>query len=280
MRDLKIGFVTSVRLGLSCMKSILKSGIKISLAITLPDNIAIKKSGRVFLDNICKKNRIPLIKVPKINSKNVIKIIKKNKIDWLFIIGWSQIASKNLINAPKLGSIGAHPTLLPKGRGRAPIPWAILKNLKKTGVTLFKLDEGVDSGPIIKQQIIKINKKENATNLYQKIELAHVTLIKKFIPNLIKGGFKLKEQNESLSSYWPKRKPEDSEINLSGSVFKAERLIRAVTKPYPGAFYYKKEKKIIIWKAHISKNKPNNKLFLSFKDGYLVCDTYQMVKKK
>ena len=66
MRDLKIGFVTSVRLGLSCMKSILKSGGKISLAISLPDNIGRKKSGRVFLDEICKKNKISLIKVSKI----------------------------------------------------------------------------------------------------------------------------------------------------------------------------------------------------------------------
>ena len=279
MRDLKIGFVTSVRLGLSCMKSILKSGGKISLAISLPDNIGRKKSGRVFLDEICKKNKISLIKVSKINNKNVIKIIKKKKIDWLFIIGWSQIANKSLINVPKFGSIGAHPTLLPKGRGRAPIPWAIIKNLKKTGVTLFKLDEGVDSGPIIKQKIVKINKKDNATNLYKKIELAHVAVIKNFFSDLTKGRFKLKKQNESLSSYWPQRKPEDSEINLSGSVLKAERLIRAVTKPYPGAFYYKKGKKIIIWKAHISSIKPINKNFIRFKDGYLVCDTYEIVKK-
>src|SRR5690554_2083 len=146
---IKIGFVTCVQLGLSCMEAIYEANGKLALAITLNDDQARQKSGRVYLDEFCKRKSIPLMKSSHINNKDVIDSIKEADLDWLFIIGWSQIASKELLETPKNGTLGMHPTLLPCGRGRASIPWAILKGLDTTGVTLFKLDEGVDTGPIV-----------------------------------------------------------------------------------------------------------------------------------
>jgi len=276
MKNIKIGFVTSVKLGLSCMQAIYDSGNKISLAITLPDNLYKKKSGRIFLDSFCNVNKIPLLKVSHINNSPTIYNIKKYKIDWLFIIGWSQIANNEVISSPNLGAIGAHPTLLPKGRGGASIPWAILNNLNETGVTLFKLDNGVDTGPIIKQKIIKIAKAETATTLYEKVELMHVKIIKEFIPELKKNNFNLLKQNNDMATEWPRRKPNESEIDLKSSVWDAERLIRATTKPYPGAFYFENKKKVIIWKAHVLEQKPLNMKFLKFNDGYLIFDQYEI----
>ena len=131
------------------MEAFYHSGSKLDFAVTLPDDIAKNKSGRVYIDNFCKQNDIPLFKYESINNKTLIETIRKKNIDWLFVIGWSQIASKDFLNSTKKGVIGMHPTLLPEGRGRASIPWAILKNLDRTGVTMFKMDEGVDSGPIL-----------------------------------------------------------------------------------------------------------------------------------
>src|SRR6266496_1733341 len=145
---MRFGFVTCVQLGLACMEEIYAAGGCLDLAITLRDELAQTKSGRIYLDKFCEERRIDLVKIKHVNDSQSIGAIKEKGLDWLFIIGWSQIAGPLVLDAPKRGVLGIHPTLLPAGRGRAPIPWAILKGLKQTGVTLFKLDAGIDTGPI------------------------------------------------------------------------------------------------------------------------------------
>ena len=117
----RVAFVTCVELGLACINEIYKIGGKLDLLITLHDNKARNKSGRIYLDEVSKKHGIKLIKIQNINQKETLINIKENKIDWLFIIGWSQIAKKELLETPTKGCIGMHPTLLPIGRGRAAI---------------------------------------------------------------------------------------------------------------------------------------------------------------
>ena len=233
---MKFGFVTCVQLGLSCMEVFYQSGGDLDLAVTLPNNKDINKSGRVYIDDFCNKHSITLLKSAHINNTEVIEAVRKNNIDWLFIIGWSQIASEDLLNSTKKGVIGIHPSLLPEGRGRAPIPWTILKDLHKTGVTMFKMDTGVDSGPIVEQIEIPLNNKITATELYKKVVDAHSQLIKKMTQTILNGKLKLIPQDNSKATTWPGRKPEDGEINLKGSIYDAEKLVRAVTHPYPGAF--------------------------------------------
>lgn len=274
----KIGFVTCVQLGLSCMEAIYKAGGELALAITLNDSQGVNKSGRIYLDEFCKEKSIPLFKSSHINNDDVLSQIKKADLDWLFIIGWSQVASKALIDAPKNGTLGIHPTLLPVGRGRASVPWAIIKNLDKTGVTLFKLDEGVDTGPIIDQIEISLNNEINATQLYSLVDNAHIELIKKVIPALKDNSVLPLEQDNSLASEWSGRNPEDGEINLKGSVYEAEKLVRALTSPYPGAFFIENKNKIIVNNAVvlIGEEKTESKC-LRFSDGALVLLDYSTV---
>ena len=271
---MKIGFVTCVQLGLSCMEAIYQAGGRLDLAITLSDDKAVQKSGRVYLDQFCIKQQIPLLKVRHINDVEVLESIKKMELDWLFIIGWSQIAGQAVLDAPKLGVLGMHPTLLPNGRGRAAIPWAILKCLDQTGVTLFKLDCGVDTGPIADQYVIPLSPDSSASELYSAVNEAHVQLIKRVMPKIIAGELTLQVQDDSLATIWPGRTPEDGEINFSGSVLDAERLVRAVTQPYPGAYFYEDGNKVIVWRAAISKVIPQAK-YLQFKDGYLTLLDWQ-----
>lgn len=258
------------------MQAIYNSGGEISLAITLKDDIAKKKSGRIYLDKFCGDRRIPLLKVGNINETIVLNKIRSARLDWLFIIGWSQIAQTNLLRSTKYGVIGAHPTLLPIGRGRAAIPWAILKGLDRTGVTLFKMDDGIDTGPILKQKVIEICVSETATTLYKKVEMAHIEVIKDFIPEFLNHDICLHQQCEDYATIWPGRKPEDGEINLKGSVMEAEVLIRAVTHPYPGAFFIKENKKIIVWNAQIVDRELLGAFFLEFYDGYLNILDYEV----
>ena len=271
----KIGFVTCVQLGLSCIEKIYSMEGQLDIVITLKDEKAQKKSGRIFLDKFAEDHNIPLLKINNINQDIVEKTIKEKELDWLFIIGWSQIAKKNIVNAPRRGCIGMHPTLLPQGRGRASIPWAILKGLKETGVTLFRLDEGTDTGDIIGQEVISLSAKITATELYNKVNEAHITLLEQFWNGIVEDKISLKKQNEREATYWEGRRPEDGEIYKDMALEEALTLIRAVTKPYPGAFYTMEDEKWIIWSARGS---DTNGLPVS--DGFIEPIEYEIVKQR
>ena len=227
------------------------------------------------MDKFAEDHNIPLLKINNINQDIVEKTIKEKELDWLFIIGWSQIAKKNILNAPRRGCIGMHPTLLPQGRGRASIPWAILKGLKETGVTLFRLDEGTDTGDIIGQEVISLSAKITATELYNKVNEAHITLLEQFWNGIVEDKISLKKQNEREATYWEGRRPEDGEIYKDMALEEALTLIRAVTKPYPGAFYTMEDEKWIIWSARGS---DTNGLPVS--DGFIEPIEYEIVKQR
>lgn len=267
---MRLGFVTCVQLGFSCIEKIYELGYKLDVLITLKDELARNKSGRIFLDEFAGKHNIDLIKIKNVNDSDVIDVIKDKQIDWLFIIGWSQIAKAIVLEAPKFGVIGMHPTLLPKGRGRASIPWAIIKGLDKTGVTAFKLDEGVDTGPIIDQMEIKISSDETASTLYSKVNKTHIDLMESVLKKINDENLFLIEQNNDEATEWPGRKPTDGELSPDMNVEDVDRLVRATTYPYPGAFITKKDKKTIVWSGKIitiSNLNKKDKFILKFKDG-------------
>jgi methionyl-tRNA formyltransferase len=246
---MRFGFVTCVQLGLSCMEEIYAAGGRLDLALTLPDDRAQAKSGRVYLDPFCAENDIDLVKVPNVNDAEAIDAITSRSIDWLFVIGWSQIARRAVLEAPTRGVLGMHPTLLPVGRGRAAVPWAILKGLGETGVTLFKLDEGVDTGPILAQERIPVDARETATTLYAKVNDAHRALIRSAWPALEADALELRVQDETRATLWPGRTPEDGRIEPSMTVDHADRLVRAVTHPYPGAFCDEGGRRLRVWRG-------------------------------
>ncbi|MBU9675099.1 methionyl-tRNA formyltransferase [Planococcus sp. CP5-4] len=267
---MKIAFATCVELGKSCIEEIYRLEGKLDLMITLKDEKAKNKSGRVYLDYLSSQHDIPLLKIDNINDKETIQELKIKQIDWLFIIGWSQIAKKQLLDTPNKGCIGMHPTLLPKGRGRAAIPWAIIKELDKTGVTAFKIDEGVDTGPIIDLIEIPISKDETSTTLYKKVNESHIKLMEKVWPAIIEKKLEFKTQDESEATYWNGRKPDDGEITPDSSIREADLLVRAANKPYPGSFYVFNSQTYRIWKAEFSKDVYEDKISLPLKDGYMI----------
>ncbi|MEX2498430.1 MAG: formyltransferase family protein [Wenzhouxiangellaceae bacterium] len=264
---MKLGFVTCVQLGLSGIEAIYEAGYELETIFTLHDDLATGKSGRVSVDPFARQHGIPVHKVGHVDQTSALE--KYAELDWLFIVGWSQIAGPEVIRAPRRGVLGIHPTLLPVGRGRAAIPWAILKNLDKTGVTLFKLDDGVDAGPIVAQKEIPLDDRTTATELYREVNRAHVDLIKGVLPGLAADTVRFIEQDETRATVWPQRRPDDGRIDMSGSVVEAERLVRAVTHPYPGAWYYDASgRRIVVWSARIFREPPASD-YLEFRDGYL-----------
>ena len=220
---------------------------------TLHDGIARSKSGRIFLDDLAADNAIPLHKFRNMNDPDSVAGIRAARLDWLFVIGWSQIAGPDVLSAARNGAVGIHPTLLPRGRGRASVPWAILKGLSETGVTMFQLEEGVDTGPILGQLTIPIAPTETATSLYRKVASAHRDLIRAVFPLLESGEFVAVPQNEKIATEWPGRSPADGAIDPSMSIEEVDRLVRATTRPYPGAFLRSEDTLTRVWSGSRSR---------------------------
>ena len=153
------------------------------------DEYALKKRSGVFdYKTIAKKNNIPFYEVQHVNEPISIEIIKKYTPDLLIVLGWSQILSKEVLSIPKVGTIGAHASLLPKMRGSAPINWAIIKGLSRTGNTLIWLDSEVDTGKIIDQYEFDIDIYDSCNSLYEKVAQSNALMLQRSIPLILKEG--------------------------------------------------------------------------------------------
>ena len=256
---MRVGFVTCVELGRACIEEILTvggadlPGEGLVALVSLHDHLATAKSGRVYLDQLAARHSLPLTTFRHVNDPDALAALAAADLDWLLIIGWSQIASDEVLAVPRRGVLGMHPTLLPKGRGRASIPWAIIKGLTQTGVTLFKLDSGVDTGDIAAQQVVDIAPDETADTLYAKVAAAHRQLIRDAWPRLLDGTLTLTGQDESQASEWPGRTPADGRIDPTMTLAEIERLVRATTRPYPGAFVEGDTGALTVWRGSLTR---------------------------
>lgn len=192
---------------------------------------------------------IPVFEANNINEE--MEKIKALSPDFIFVCGWRQMIGPQLLSIPGCSVIGFHPTLLPKGRGPAPIINSILEGFRESGITMFYLSAGVDSGDIIGQDRFMIEKDDTAGDVYDKATRGGIYLIKKFLPLLIRGKAPKIPQIESDATYFKPRKLEDNEILPTDTAEETHAKIRALSKPYRGAFIKISGQKIIIWKAEL-----------------------------
>ncbi len=193
---------------------------------------------------------LPVHEIKNINDH--IQEIENLNVDFIIMCGWRQLLKKEFVTNPQFKIIGFHPTLLPKGRGPAPIINTILEGFSYSGVTLYYVDEGLDNGDIIGQEPFDIFRKDHASDVYEKMTIAGKKLIKKYLPLLEKGNAPRIPQNETAATIFPKRTLSENEIFMdTDSAETIYRKIRAFSKPYNGAFFFKDNKKIILWHAEI-----------------------------
>jgi methionyl-tRNA formyltransferase len=142
---------------------------------------------------------------------------------------------------------------------------------------MFKIDSGVDTGPIVGQVRIPMSKRETATELYHKVTLAHRQLIAETWQSLVECNVQLMPQDESLSTYWPGRTPRDGALSLDMLCEEADCLIRATTSPYPGAYLDVLDERLRIWAGHIldaDGHVPAGARLIRFRDGTLVATSF------
>ena len=227
-----------------------RSGAEITGIVTLPSEPGSDRSGQCPFDDLAEALGARMVVTRDVNDDATIEALVELAPDAIFVVGWSQLVGERFIAVAPRGVFGMHPTLLPRHRGRAPVPWAILSGLATTGVTLFEIvDPTADSGPIVGQVEVPIRPDDTATTLYERLAHAHEELVETYLPALARGDAPRVPQDESRASAWPKRAPRDGIIDWQTRAPYLFDWVRAQTRPYPGAFTFLSDRRVIVWRA-------------------------------
>jgi methionyl-tRNA formyltransferase len=269
------------------LKELLKQELNIVCVYTQPP----KKSNRglklektpVHLE--AEKNNLKVNHPSSLKNKGELDFFKNINPDLVIVVAYGQIIPENFLNLSKKGFINIHASLLPHWRGAAPIQRAIMNGDKFTGISIMKIEKGLDSGPVMLFEKIEINNELNYGLLSEKLSVLGSKLIVKAIDLIEKDKAKFLVQDHSKVTHAKKITREDEEINWN---HRAEKIIQQINalNPKPGAFFQFNNEKIKIWKAALANEKGitgttiDDNLLIACKDSALQVLEIQRPGKK
>jgi methionyl-tRNA formyltransferase len=239
-----------------CMSSLIELGYKIDLLITIDASTAERNNvaGYMDLQKFARENNISvyICKKYSLKSKEDQDALITSSMDLLLVIGWQRLIPEWLLERLSVGAFGMHGASkpLPFGRGRSPMNWSLIQNKNIFITNLFKYNIGVDDGDILATQIFDLNEFDTANTAHYKNTLSMINLLKKNIDFLLNSNFSLRKQIDLEPTFYPKRTESDGCIFWERDSDEIYNLIRAVTKPFPGAFTFYKNVKIKIWRGY------------------------------
>lgn len=238
---MKIGFLVSGNLGDVVLRHFEQT---YDISFVLTDRSSFE------IINFCDQNTIPLF-IGNPRNKKIDEFIKDKECEVIASVNYLFLIEKKIINLAKDLCFNIHGSLLPKYRGRTPHVWAIINNEKITGISAHIIDEGCDTGPIIKQIEIPIIKSDTGAKILDKYKESYIPLIEEVLEKHKSNQLIYNPQDESKATYFGKRTPEDGQIDWNWQAERIVNWVRAQAYPYPGAFTFYKDRKVTIDKVSI-----------------------------
>jgi methionyl-tRNA formyltransferase len=248
-QDLRIAWVGFHMEGTPALRGVLEAGYRVEGVLTLTPERARKRNAATDYGAACAPYGVPVHVVEHINDKGSLDLLRAMAPDVLFVIGWSQILAPAVLRAARIGTVGAHASLLPHNRGSAPVNWALIRGELEAGNTLMWLAEGVDTGDIIDQMRFPITPYDTCATLYDKVAESNRFMILQLLDRLAAGERPASPQQETNETQLPRRRPEHGRIDWAQPAQQVYDFIRALTWPYPGAYSYINGVRWKIWKA-------------------------------
>ncbi|GKW42938.1 bifunctional UDP-4-amino-4-deoxy-L-arabinose formyltransferase/UDP-glucuronic acid oxidase ArnA [Pectobacterium parvum] len=196
---------------------------------------------------------VPVFAPEDVNHPLWVNRIRELAPDVIFSFYYRTLLSDDILQLPSFGAFNLHGSLLPRYRGRAPVNWVLVNGETQTGVTLHKMVSRADAGDIVAQSVVAIDEEDTALTLHGKCRTAAAALLAQQLPLIRSREITLTPQDDSQASYFGRRSAADGLIDWQKSAREINNLIRAVTEPYPGAFTFLGERKVIIWRARVVK---------------------------
>lgn len=242
---LKIVLAGAVGSTFATLQKLVQHGFDVAGVLGYEPQSSALVSGYVHMRDFCEQHAIPYFPFKKIGAPEVQELVASLAPDLFFVVGLSQLVPESLLKVARLGNVGFHPTMLPAGRGRAPIAWLILEE-DFGAANFFLMSEGVDDGPLFVQEKFPVADTDDAAAIEQKILQAIDAALDCWLPELARGIWNPIPQDEAAATYYGKRGPEDGWIDWSRSAAVIDKIIRASAPPHPGAYTFLKDRKLTV----------------------------------
>lgn len=256
---LRVVLLSSTQFGRACLERGLLGtpGVEVAGILTTPPEITISYSdapvrlstharfddlaGRIGCEVACLSGRV--------RTDDYLAPLRRWKPDLLVALGWYYLVGADVRAAAREGCVGIHASLLPRYRGNAPIPWAIIRGETETGVTLLHLEREVDAGDVVGQHRIAIGPDDTVATVYARATDASCALLRRMLPLMRQGRAPRVPQGAAGEPPLPARAPHDGRIDWNRPARALHDWVRAQTRPYPGAFTDVAGTRLHVWAA-------------------------------
>ncbi len=231
--------------------------------------------------------KIPVIQPEKLRQPEVMEQLRAWNPDLIVVAAFGQILKKDVLYLPRFGCINVHASLLPRWRGAAPINAAILHGDEETGITIMKMDVGLDTGPILAQRSIPLTREDTAGSVFEKLSHLGADLLIQTLPDYLSGKIEPVPQPAEGMTYAPMLKKEEGQLDFTHPAEELERRVRAFN-PWPGAFMDFDGTLLKVHRAHVEAENAEVGRKLIYRDqpavgaasGLLILDEVQPAGKK
>lgn len=247
---MKMIFMGTPEFAAEALRALLGAGHEVTAVVTQPDKPK-GRSGRPAPPpvKICALEAgIPVMQPTRIKTPEAVAELKKYEAEVYIVAAFGQMLSQEILDVPRFGCLNIHASLLPKYRGASPIQHAIIDGEAETGITIMRLDAGMDTGDMLYQKRIPIGAEDNYETLQNKLMKLGGETVTEALELLEQGKLTPVKQEDALSSHAPLIKKELGRLDFAKSAVELDRLIRGVT-PWPGAFTGFRGKQLKIWRA-------------------------------
>jgi len=236
--------------GVRCLRVLRAAGVDVRLVLTHEDNPK-EQIWFASVRQLCAENDIPCITPADPNTPEVVAQVSALDADFLFSFYYRHMLKAPLLQCVRRGAYNMHGSLLPQYRGRVPVNWAVLHGAQETGATLHQMTVKPDNGPIADQFAVPILPDDTAQDVFEKVTVAAELCLCRTLPKLIAGSAVHRPQDLSLGAYFGGRCAEDGRIDWRQNARQIHNLVRAVTRPYPGAFCDFPQGRLVLWRTRV-----------------------------
>jgi len=249
----KIVFMGTPEFSLPTLEALIENKFNVVSVYTQPPTKS-KRGQKINvspIEEFSKKNKINFKNPINLNSDEELKIFKELSPDIVVVVAYGQIISKNFLNIAKFGFINIHASLLPKWRGAAPIQRAIMNGDKKIGVSIMKIEEKLDSGPVLASKEIELGQNAIHGEIEKTLSVMGANLLVENLKRLERGNSKFIGQVHSEATYAKKIDKDETKINWSLDATKVLAHIHGLS-PIPGAWFEYENERFKVLRAKIS----------------------------
>lgn len=249
---MRVVFMGTPDFAVGTLEAILAAGHKVVGVVTQPDKPKGRGKNMQFppVKETALAHDLPVYQPAKVREEAFIDTLGKLEPEVIVVVAFGQILSKEILDMPKYGCVNVHASLLPKYRGSAPIQWAVINGEKESGVTTMLMDEGIDTGDMLKKVVVPLDEKETGGSLFDKLASEGAKLLVETLKELEQGTATRTPQKDEQSTHAKMLDKKLGLIDFSKSAEEIERLIRGLN-PWPSAYTGYNGKTLKIWDAEV-----------------------------